>query len=291
MPDAATTLIVRQAGRAELSPGMALTRLLLQHRTVAAARAALEALDDTAAPELLRFLDANRAGSEQAAAILAGADAGTQPAGIERCRRLFDWATGVSPEAGVALYSLGDPALLAEATAELVELLARLGVIGRERHLLDIGCGIGRLETALAGEVASITGVDISGAMVREAERRCRGLANVRLRQTSGHDLHELEAGAFDAVIAVDSFPYLYEAGGPELVAAHFREIDRVLRPGGDLVILNLSYRGDLALDQADARVFADRVGFTVQRDGTADLHQWDGRTFHWRKPGASRRP
>ena len=71
-----------------------------------------------------------------------------QPAGdadeIERCRRLFDRLVATNAEASVALYSLGEPGLLDAATLEVVELLERLGVLGPERQVLDIGCGIGR---------------------------------------------------------------------------------------------------------------------------------------------------
>jgi hypothetical protein len=67
-------------------------------------------------------------------------------------------------------------------------------------------------------------------------------------------------------------------------VATHFAEVGRVLREGGDFVILNLSYRGDLELDRDDARRLAATTGFAVLRDGTTDLELWDGATFHLRK-------
>ncbi|MEK0084085.1 class I SAM-dependent methyltransferase [Benzoatithermus flavus] len=287
--------------RGEISPGVALAQLLLRHRTVEASRTALANLGATApglasvARRLRHLLEQHGEGSERAAAILAGADAAAgEPAspeeGIERCRRLFDWAAGISPEASVALYSLGDPLLLAEATEEAVAHMERIGVVAPDRHVLDLGCGIGRFERALAGRVAAVTGIDVSAAMIAEARRRCAGLANVRLLQTSGRDLQPFGDAAFDAVIAVDSFPYLYRAGGRALVAAHVRECHRVLREGGDLLLFNLSYAGDLRHERAEAQALADETGFGVLCNGTADLATWDGRAFHFRK-GRSRRP
>ena len=73
-------------------------------------------------------------------------------------------------------------------------------------------------------------------------------------------------------------------------MAAHFGEAARVLRAGGDFVILNLSYRGDLELDREDARRLADAAGLRVLRNGTGDLRLWDGTTFHLRKPERSGR-
>jgi SAM-dependent methyltransferase len=121
--------------------------------------------------------------------------------------------------------------------------------------------------------------------MLEAARQRCAGLPNVGFIETSGRDLAPLAAGSFDAVLAIDAMPYLYRAGLP-LVTAHFREAARVLRAGGDFVVLNLSYRGDLELDRADVCRLAAAADLGVLRNGTADLRLWDGVTFHLRKPG-----
>ena len=70
-------------------------------------------------------------------------------------------------------------------------------------------------------------------------------------------------AGSFDAVLAIDVMPYIHRAG-PELIETHFAEAARVLRAGGDLVILNLSYRGDLESDRQDV----NRLGSTATLPG-----------------------
>jgi ubiquinone/menaquinone biosynthesis C-methylase UbiE len=178
---------------------------------------------------------------------------------------------------------LGDSRLLDAATREVVLLLDRLAVLGPERRVLEIGCGIGRFQRALADRVAGITGIDIAPRMIEVARRRCAGLANVTLLETSGRDLSPFAAGSFDAVLAIDAMPYVHRAGRA-LVATHFHEVARVLRGGGDFVILNLSYRGDLDLDRRDVRDLADAVGLSVLRNGAMDLRTWDGATFHLRK-------
>ena len=96
---------------------------------------------------------------------------------------------------------------------------------------------------------------------------------------------------SFDAVIAVDSFPYLYEVGGPAFALSQLQEIARVLRPGGDVLIIELSYRGDPELDRGDALRFAAEAGFEVLRNGTLDLVSWDGRSFHLHKPDRAALP
>jgi hypothetical protein len=83
----------------------------------------------------------------------------------------------------------------------------------------------------------------------------------------------------FDLVYAVDSFPYILEAG-PAVVEAHFAEARRVLRPAGELVLLNYSYRGDAERDGAEVAGLAARHGFDVAIRGERALSLWDGRAY-----------
>jgi SAM-dependent methyltransferase len=288
---------LRRCAKGELSPAIALLRLLIAHRDLHALRSTLDTLAGppdqgrdirNAISRITGLLDANPEGGALALRILeqerAGAGAGSPEEELERCRHLFDRFVRASAAASVALYSLGNPNLLEKATAEVVELLERSGVLGPERHVLEIGCGIGRFEQALAGRVAAITGIDIAPGMIATARERCAGLSNVRLLEASGRDLAPFPPGSFDTVLAIDVMPYICRAGAA-LVAAHFAEVARVLRSGGDCVILNLSYRGDVELDRQDARRLGEAAGLRVLRNGTADLRLWDGATFHLRKP------
>jgi SAM-dependent methyltransferase len=202
--------------------------------------------------------------------------------GIAFCRHLFDWSVQQSSPSSVALYSLGSEHILDAATREVVDLLRRWKIVARGRDLLEIGCGIGRFQKALAGDVATITGIDVSPNMIQEARSRCGGISNVMLRECTGRDLAVFEDASFDAVLAIDSFPYLYQSGMP-LVERHFAEARRVLRCGGDFVILEFSYRNDLAADGVDASRLADAAGFAVQVAGARPFSVWDGAAF-WLK-------
>lgn len=213
------------------------------------------------------------------------APAATVEEGIAFCERLFDWSVQQSEEASVALYSLGSAELLGRATEEVVEQLARWGTLGPDRTVLQIGCGIGRFERAIAGRVRAAYGIDVSVEMVRAARRRCAGLPNVHLEKSSGHDLGLFEPEFFDLVYAVDTFPYLVQSG-PALVEHHFAEAHRVLRPHGDFVIFNFSYRGDIDADRADVRRLARAHGFVVLDDGVQPLEVWDGAGWRMKKVG-----
>lgn len=103
-------------------------------------------------------------------------------------------------------------------------------------RVLDLGCGKGRFARALQGRGATVAGIDLSAAMLAEAE----GVARVR---GSARSL-PFASGSFDAVIAVEVFEHL----DPATWAGAIAEARRVLAPGGTLAIV------DKSLASLDAR-------------------------------------
>jgi ubiquinone/menaquinone biosynthesis C-methylase UbiE len=293
-PSPALGPALRECASGELPPTVALMQLLIESASPRDAEAALSdaaarlRADGEHAPAerlgaALQLLERHPGAFEVIKSILAGvehhASAGGRAETIARWASVFDRAARISPEASVALYSLGQPSLLRAATQELVARLRDWQRLGPDCTVLDIGCGIGRLEEAVAGEVGTIIGLDVSREMILQARRRCGGLPNVRLEVSSGQDLGMVHDEAIDTVIAVDSFPYLVQAG-LDLVECHFAEAARVLKPAGSLVILSFSYRHDPELDRREVSRLGARHGFTVKRNGTRELTLWDGLTF-----------
>ncbi len=191
---------------------------------------------------------------------------------------VFDAAAKISPEASVALYSLGRRDLLSDATREVVELLDRYRLLGSDRIVLEIGCGIGRFVEALAPQVKQIVGLDISSGMLEEARRRCAGLPNVHLVKGNGRDFGFADR-SFDLVLAIDTFPYLV-ASGEDVIERNMREAHRVLRSGGTLAIFNYSYRGAIEADRRDLAALARAIGLRIVRDSEQNLRLWDGALF-----------
>ena len=215
---------------------------------------------------------------------------GTAPnvdAGVADWTAVFDRMASAVPEGSVALYAFGNSELQRDATAEIVARLQSWGLLGPDRIALDLGCGIGRLTAALSAGVGHITGVDISKTMIARAAERCAGLPNVTLRVSSGRDLVDFADDSFHLVLAADVFPYLVLTGS-SLVATHVAEAARVLRTGGSLVILNMSYRDDPERDLAEVTTLAERAGLKLVRYGTRDFALWDGVTFQLTKDPAA---
>lgn len=241
------------------------------------------------ARELEQLMLSNVDGCERIAAMLRADVDSPKPAasveeGIAFSERLFDWAVQQSEEASVALYSLGNPELLERATAEIVAQLREWGAVTRDTAILDIGCGIGRLLIALAPEVRTATGIDVSSGMVKAARRRCADHPNIEVLKGDGRGLTPLNDATFDVVLAVDSFPYIRQSGYA-LAEDFFAESARVLRRGGQLVILNYSYSEDRDADAREVSELASENQMRVIEAGARPFEMWDGLAFRMIKP------
>jgi SAM-dependent methyltransferase len=273
---------------ARISPEVAVARMLLAGTAAEGIVAGLarHRSDDARWAAMARLVE-GRAGALDRLAAEVNANGAQHDAsgddGVARIAAFFDRAVAHSPEASVALYSLGDPAILAQATAEIVAWLESNALLRPAADVLDLGCGIGRVAAALAPRCRSVLGLDVSAGMVAEARRRNASLANARFEQTAGRDLDALPDAAFDLVLAIDSFPYIVQ-GGHSLVDRHVGGAARVLRPSGALAVLNFSYRGDRAADRADAVTLAGAHGLTLEQAGVAPFSVWDGTAFVFRR-------
>ena len=113
-----------------------------------------------------------------------------------------------------------------------LQAIQRMG-IGAGDRVLEVGVGTG-INLGLYPAGCSVTGIDFSGSMLEKAWKRVdrKGLRNVRLFEMDAASLTFAD-GSFDIVYA----PYLISVV-PDPVAV-VREMLRVCRPGGRIVVLN----------------------------------------------------
>lgn len=134
----------------------------------------------------------------------------------------------------------------AHARPEEMERLRRFAVHLRLRpgeHVLDVGCGSGRLIPLIleaVGDGGSLVELDFAPGMVDLARRKTDD-PRVSFRVGDAHDLPFAE-GDFDRVIALALLPHLDDRGKA------LAEFHRVLIPGGVLVIAH--QMGREALDR-----------------------------------------
>jgi ArsR family transcriptional regulator len=99
--------------------------------------------------------------------------------------------------------------------------------------IADLGCGH---RTRGGGAVAvrgQVIGVDQSAAMLKAAQRRTAGLANVELRKGALEAL-PIDDASVDGALLVLALSYVEHA------APVLRELARILRPGGRAVVVDL---------------------------------------------------
>lgn len=99
--------------------------------------------------------------------------------------------------------------------------------------VLDLGCGTGRHAVWLADSGASVTAVDFSEGMLREARRKA-GAERIKF---VAHDLHQrlpFPDASFDLVVSGLVLEHLRD------LSSFFREVRRVLRPGSRAIVSSM---------------------------------------------------
>ena len=118
-----------------------------------------------------------------------------------------------------------------EGERDLDTLLGTLGLsVSPTDAVLDVGCGIGRLTSVLAGRAARVTALDVSPEMLARAQELNPSLENVEWVLGDGETLTGIDDASMDAVV---SHVVLQHIPSAQVQLGYIREFGRVLRPGG----------------------------------------------------------
>lgn len=125
-----------------------------------------------------------------------------------------------------------------------LELLVETSGAGPEDTVLDVACGPGLVVRAFARVAREATGIDVTPAMLARARELNAECPNVRFDQGDVLPLPYAD-GAFSIVVSRFAFHHFPDPGG---VLAEMR---RVCRPGGRVVLCDLTASEDPAKAQA----------------------------------------
>ena len=150
-----------------------------------------------------------------------------------------------------------------------VDAIRRMGIKPGDR-VLEVGVGTG-INASLYPSDCSVTGIDLSSSMLEKARDRVarKGVRNVRLLQLDAASL-KFADDSFDIVYA----PYVISVV-PDPVAVT-REMRRVCRPGGRIVILNHFRSQNRTMAHVERLIspFTVHIGFKSDLDLPAFLAQ-----------------
>jgi phosphoethanolamine N-methyltransferase len=122
---------------------------------------------------------------------------------------------------------------LAPGGADTVRRIVR-GLELRDRHVLDIGCGVGGGDLVLAGEFgARVTAVDLEAPLIARAEAYAK-----RAGLDDRIEFYRVDAGHI--MFTDDAFDVVYSCGAFTQIedkAFMFDEVIRVLKPGGAFAV------------------------------------------------------
>ena len=152
-----------------------------------------------------------------------------------------------------------------------VQAIQRMGIAPGDR-VLEVGVGTG-INASLYPRDCAVTGIDLSAPMLEKARERIarKGIRNVRLLEMDAADL-KFTDDTFDIVYA----PYLISVV-PDPVTV-VREMHRVCRPGGRIIVLNHFRSANPALAWIERGIspFTVHIGFKSDLDLPAFLAQAD---------------
>jgi ubiquinone/menaquinone biosynthesis C-methylase UbiE len=134
--------------------------------------------------------------------------------------------------------------------------------IGKQDTILDVGCGGGRTVSKLSAVATEgkVYGIDHSAESVAAAIRMNKqwiDRARVEVREASVSRLPFSE-GAFDVVTAVET--HFWWPALPE----DMREVRRVLKPGGRLIIIAEVYKGSKAFTSKAVEKYSEKTGMAL---------------------------
>lgn len=149
---------------------------------------------------------------------------------------------------------------------------------GRQ-SILDFGCGTGRLTEFMAKDFKKVIGVDISGTMIAQGKERLKDLNNVELIEIDGNSI-PLPESSIDNVFSYLVFQHIKTR---ELVESAFKDIYRVLTPGGVFKVLMRSDKqkdmnrwwSGVEYDEESIRKVYENIGFIILKMEHVDKYAY----------------
>jgi putative AdoMet-dependent methyltransferase len=194
---------------------------------------------------------------------------------IEETKKFFDtWASTYARD-------LENANGILEGYETSIETAAEVCPVIQDIQLLDIGTGTGNFAQRFEAKGAIVSGIDLSEAMVAE----CKKL----------HPNYELRTGTFQTIpfsesefdVVVSSFCFHEVPPSQRLGAC--REVNRVLRKGGHLCLLDIIFASHAAMAEARSHMVShwdDSEEYSLVGDLSENLYASGFHSVQWVQTG-----
>jgi ubiquinone/menaquinone biosynthesis C-methylase UbiE len=146
-------------------------------------------------------------------------------------------------------------------------------LLSKDKVVLDVACGIGRLAKFIAPKVKQYVGVDFSAGMIAKAKERYKDYSNVSFFHNDGKSIGVLDDSAFDVAVCFLAFQHMTKA----ITKLYVDEVHRVLRSGGVFVtdIPRLDYYKDdkFAFRKDETNLLFEKYSNTKYRPETGEAY------------------
>ena len=153
----------------------------------------------------------------------------------------------------------------------------------KQMKVLEIGCGAGRVTSALATLFGQVHAVDVSGEMVARATAALKGWPNAHIYQNNGMDLSVIPGREYDFAFSTIVFQHIPSRA---VIENYVREVNRLLRAGA---LFKFQVQGDATMEttpddtwlgvpfsEKQAGDMAERCGFEMRYNhGAGGQYYW----------------
>lgn len=190
-------------------------------------------------------------------------------------------ATGKCEWTDEEFFASGERTVANEILTDMINICQ--GKDPKQMRVLEIGCGAGRVTRALAGLFGEVHAVDVSGEMVKLAQRALTAFPHAHIYQNNGRDLSVVPDLPFDFAFSSIVFQHIPSR---DVIENYVREVHRLLRPGA---LFKFQVQGDstietraddtwlgIAFSDAEAARMGEACGFEPRhRHGAGTQYFW----------------
>ena len=119
---------------------------------------------------------------------------------------------------------------------ETIEYVCQLLEFENKDAFLDVGCGVGSVLNKVVPLVRSVTGIDMSEHMVRQAKKNLEGQPNIKIFQSGATSISQPDY-SFTKILCNSVVHYFSSEKDLELMLLEF---NRLLKPGGKALISDI---------------------------------------------------